>query len=98
MIAFILVYDSGRLEETNSVGWVVIALLAATHIVFGFAMGRWWALSLPFLPILLAVPAGFPESRWSEPLPVFFGMAFYAPFEIALIALGLGTRKLVGWI
>jgi hypothetical protein len=93
MIAFIYLADSGRLEEA-AIGSVVIGLLAVTHIVFGFAIGRWWALSLPLLAILLAVPAGVPESKWREPLPLFFGMALYAPFEMALIALGVGASKL----
>jgi hypothetical protein len=97
MLVFIyLVYDSGRLEG-SAVGWAVAGVLAATHIVFGFTVGRWWALWLPLLAILLAVPAGFPESRWSEPLPVSYGMALYAPFEMALLVLGTGARKLVDW-
>jgi hypothetical protein len=92
MIVWIFVVDSGRLESQESVGWLAFGSLGLAHVVFGFAIGRWWALLLPLATVLLAVPAEFPESRWSEPPPVFFAMTFYAPFEMVLLALGLGNR------
>ena len=97
MIVWILVVDSGRLESSDALGWSALGVVGLTHIVFGFAIGRWWALLLPLATVLLAFPAGFPESRWSEPFPVWFAMAFYAPFEIALLALATGARKGLNW-
>lgn len=33
-----------------------VAVLTAAHLVFGFAIGRWWALMLPAGAIILALP------------------------------------------
>ena len=97
VIAFIYALDSGHLWGRPDLGWAVIGVIATAHLVFGFAIGRWWTLLLPLLAILLAVPAGSPYDPRGEAFPLFFGMAFYAPFEMALLALGTSARKLVDW-
>ena len=52
------------------------------------------ALLLPIAVVLLAIPAGFPESQFSEPLPVWLGQILYVVLEIPAIAVGIGLRAL----
>jgi hypothetical protein len=93
MIAWLYVLDGGRLEGRLSLAWIAIGIVGLAHLVFGFTIGRWWSIWLPAGAILLAVPAGFPETRYAEPLPLWFTQAFYAPVEAGLLALGVIARK-----
>jgi hypothetical protein len=97
MSTFVYLVDSGRLWGEPNLSWAVVGAVALAHVVFGLAIGRWWALLLPLLAIFLAIPAGVPYDPRGEAFPLFFGMAFYAPFEAALLSIGVGTRKLVDW-
>jgi hypothetical protein len=45
--------------------------------------------------LFVAIPAGHPESRFSEPGPVWFAQLVMLPAEVVLIAAGLGLRALV---
>ena len=89
------VLDKGLLEDRGVLGWSVIALVAVAHVAFGYVMREWAAMLLPIALVFLAIPAGYPESRYSEPGPVWFGQAFHALFEVVLIAVGLGLGALV---
>ena len=86
------VLDQGSLEGSDARLWAVLGVLAAAHVAFGFGIREWPALLLPIAVLLLAIPAGYPESQFSEPLPVWFGQLVMAPFETLLIAAGLGIR------
>ncbi|MGH3035195.1 MAG: hypothetical protein ACRDON_11685 [Gaiellaceae bacterium] len=87
--------DTGVLEDREVAAWTAIAVVTLAHAVFGFALARWVALLFPLALVLLAVPAGYPESNY-EPLPVWVPQAFWAPFEIAFLAVGVSVRKLAG--
>ncbi len=87
--------DNGLLEDTGLLGWSALALVALAHVAFGFVLGERVALLFPIALVLVALPAGYPESRYSEPGPVWFGQVFLALFEIPLIAAGLGLRAFV---
>jgi hypothetical protein len=87
------VLDRGLLEDRGALGWLVVALVAVGHVAFGYVMREWAALLLPIALVLLAIPAGYPESRYSEPAPLWYGQAFHALFEVVLIAFGLGLRS-----
>ena len=89
------VLDTGVLEDRRALGWSVIVFVAVAHVAFGYVVREWAATLLPIALVLLAIPAGYPESRYGEPGPVWFGQAFHALFEVVLIALGLGLRALV---
>ena len=89
------VLDHGLLEDRGALGWFAIALVAVGHVAFGYIMREWAVMLLPIALVLLAIPAGYPESRYSEPGPVWFGQAFHALFEVVLIAVGLALRALV---
>jgi hypothetical protein len=89
------VLDQGLLEDLGAAAWVVLGLVGLAHVVFGYVCKEWPALLFPVALVFLAVPAGYPESQFSEPPPLWFGQAFYAAFEIVLIAVGLAMRSLV---
>jgi hypothetical protein len=89
-----LVLMATVLDRTESdVVWLapVIILL---QVAVGFVVGRWPAVVLPALVVLISIPAGYPPSEGGEPFPLWFGLAFSALFAIALIALGVVGRKL----
>jgi hypothetical protein len=73
-----------------------VAALAFVHLVFGYAIGRWWALMLPAAAIILALPWGFPETRFEDNFPLFFIQVFYAIPEVVLLGTGVTIRKLAG--
>jgi hypothetical protein len=79
----------------SDVAWVVFVIVGgALHLTTGFVIGRWWAIALPILAILAAVPAGYPDDSRGEPLPIWFGVAwFIAPVGAVLIVLGVIARQ-----
>jgi hypothetical protein len=91
--------DQGRLEGGGDVGtWLFIGLVVAVHVGFGWAIREWAALLLPIALVFLAIPAGYPESQFSEPGPVWLGQVFYVVLEIPAIAAGLALRTFYdGW-
>jgi hypothetical protein len=90
--------DQGRLEGSDWRTWSLVVLVFALHVAFGWAIREWAALLLPIALVFLAIPAGYPESRFSEPLPVWLGQIFYIVIEIPAIACGLALRTLYdGW-
>lgn len=86
------VVDQGRLEGSDWRDWSLVAVVLAVHVAFGWAIYAWAALLLPIALVFLAIPAGFPESQFSEPLPVWLGQIFFVVLEVPAIAAGLGLR------
>ena len=93
------IVDQGRFESSDDWrNWSVIALVLAVHVAFGWAIREWAALVLPFLVVFLVMPAGYPVTQFSEPLPVWIGQAFLAVIEMPAIAGGVALRTLYdGW-
>lgn len=89
------VLDEGRLEGSDVGLWTVLGVVAAAHVAFGFGVREWPALLLPIAVLPLAILARYPESQFSEPGPVWLGQLVLIPFEILLIAAGLGLWALV---
>src|SRR5688572_22273286 len=75
-------------------GWAVLVLLVAVHLALGYAVGRAGALPLPLLAVVMALPLGYPSANKGEPLPIWLGLLFFVPAAIALVAIGIGTRRL----
>jgi len=84
--------NQGRLEGSDWRDWSLVALLLAVHVAFGWAIREWAALLLPIALVFLAIPAGFPESQFSEPLPVWLGQIFFVVLEVPAIAVGIVLR------
>jgi hypothetical protein len=72
---------------------LVTLALPAVQLAVGLLIGRWWALALPMLAVLLAVPAGYPDASTGEPLPIWFGMAFFSPLALLLVAAGVAVAR-----
>lgn len=73
---------------------VILAGLVVVHLATGWFATRWSALFLPALAIVIAVPAGTPV-RGEDPLPIWFGIATLIALPgAALIAAGVGARRL----
>ena len=78
----------------NSVATLaVFAALAVLNVGAGFAIGRWWALLLIPLAILIALPAGYPNDVRGEPWPIWTTFAIWAPAVAALVGLGIVLRR-----
>ncbi len=92
------VVDQGRLEGSDWRDGALVALVLAVHVAFGWAIREWAALLLPIALVFLAVPAGYPETQFSEPLPLWIGQAFFMVVEIPAIVVGVALRTLYdGW-
>jgi hypothetical protein len=78
-------------EPTGDV--VALSVLGLVHFLVGLTIGRWWALFLPFLLVFLAIPLGFPDPNRGEPFPVWFGVLFWTPAFLFVIAAGVAVRK-----
>ena len=74
--------------------WLLLALVAGIHVLVGVLAARWWALLLPGLAVVVSVPTGYPSANKGEPLPIWVGLAFFAPIAVALVAIGVGGRLL----
>jgi hypothetical protein len=85
------------LLEPSDVPFILaLAVLAAVHLVSGFAIGRWPALLLPLLLVLLAIPVPTDPEAY-EPIPLWFVLLFwFAPLGVGVLALGVGARRLLG--
>jgi hypothetical protein len=94
-LALVWVYwilDRQLFFGSDAAGLVALALVVIAHLALGWVVNRWWAVLLPFLPVLLAAPIGYPSANRGEPLPLWLGLFFWAPAEVALVAAGIGVQ------
>jgi hypothetical protein len=69
---------------------VVVAAAVLAQPVLGFAIGSYWALLLPYIPALMALPAGTPDgSEWSYSM----SLAIVAVFQAVLMVPGVVARQ-----
>jgi hypothetical protein len=73
---------------------LISVLAVGAQLGAGYAIGRWWALLLPYALVLLAVPAGFPPGGEREPLAIWLVQAWLATPEALLMVPGILARKL----
>jgi hypothetical protein len=71
----------------------LLVILCGVQIVAGLLVGRWWALALPVVAVVLAVPAGYPETSKGEPLPIWLGLALVSPVGVILVAAGVAAAR-----
>jgi len=77
-------------ESVGRIGLALVALAVFVHPLLGFAIGSYWALLLPFVPALMALPAGTPAGgEW----PVSASLAFLAVFQSVLLVPGVVARQ-----
>jgi hypothetical protein len=81
------VLEPDRLSDTR---FATAALVfAAIHVALGLLAARWWAVGLPLLAVLLAVPAGYPEVSQGEPLPIWVGLLLMLAIAIPAVVAGV---------
>ena len=81
--------DPDRFSDAHVSIAAVVAVVAAVHLAVGLLAARWWAVALPVLAVVLAVPAGYPDVSSGEPLPVWFGVLFMLPIAIPAVVAGV---------
>jgi hypothetical protein len=85
-VAFIVSLGAFGGEAAGRVGLGLVVLAAFLHPLLGFTIGSYWALLLPFVPALMALPAGTPDGgQW----PVSASLAFLAVFQSVLLVPGV---------
>jgi hypothetical protein len=92
MTSWIYWLNAGHSIEDS---WWTVAPLAIVQIAVGYVIGRWWALLLPLALPVIALPAGYPESQYSEPAPLWFGMIYAAAFAIPFTLVGVFARRVI---
>jgi hypothetical protein len=68
---------------------VFIPVVLGSQLVVGLAIGRWWALLLPCVVLVLLLPGGNGNSE----IPLWFGIVFIAVFTLPLVGLGVIVRR-----
>jgi hypothetical protein len=82
-------------EVDPSAAWLPVVVLA--QLAVGFLIGRWPAVVLPVIVVVISIPAGYPPFEEGEPLPLWFGLAYGAVFAVPLVTIGVLVRKLFDW-
>jgi hypothetical protein len=94
MAVYTYVVAESQLGYGSDVAGVLILLsLLLLHVAAGVAVARGWAILLPALAILIAMPAGYPNQARGEPLPIYMGLAFFSPAFFLLIAVGVAIAR-----
>jgi hypothetical protein len=101
-IAFIVVYLASATAAVvlfnANIGHsgLAIAIWAVASVLLGLGTGQLGFALLAFLAIPFAVPFGYPDHyEYSEPLPIWWGVAIYACFSAGLIFLGAVIKNIV---
>ena len=93
MTFFIYAIANPDVAYGNDAAYLLIAAaLGLLHLGAGWFATRWWVILLPILPVLIAIPAGYPE-KGREPFLIWMTLADLAPFGSLLIAVGFAARR-----
>jgi hypothetical protein len=89
------VFNNGLGQDTAALAVAVLVLVGLLHFGTGYAARSWWALFLPVLAVITAVPAGYPNGVAGEPFPIYFVVMVMGIFGTPLIGAGafLGSRR-----
>ena len=86
---------SVRLGHEDLANGSEIAFFAALQIGLGIVVGRWWALLVYGLAIVVSIPAGRPPWLYhDQPAPLWRTLLYAAVLALPLIALGVALRRL----
>jgi hypothetical protein len=89
-VAFIVSLAAFGDESPGRAGLGLLAVAALVHPLLGFAIGSYWALLLPFVPALMALPAGTPDGgEWS----LSASLTLVAVFQSVLLVPGVVARQ-----
>lgn len=89
------IYGVANTSESSSHLWL-LPVMALAQFLLGLTLGRWWAVLLPALVVLISVPAGYPPITpdHAEPFPIWLTLVWLAVVGVPLVALGVLSRKL----
>jgi hypothetical protein len=92
------IYGVANRWDPGTGGWL-LPVLIFIQLLGGLAVGRWWAVLLPVVVVLVSIPAGDPPITpdYVEPFPIWFGLGLFAPVAFLVIALGVAARKFQHW-
>lgn len=69
-------------------GWAQAVIVLGSYLLAGFLVGRWWALALALVPILIASPAGDDY----DGMQIWFIYMIDSVFLVPITAAGLAVR------
>jgi hypothetical protein len=90
----VFVYGIANPGVGELVAVLVFVSLGLLHLGAGFVSRSWLVLLLLPLAVLIAAPAGYPDSSLGEDLPIWFGVAFLEVFGLPVMAAGVAGAKL----
>jgi hypothetical protein len=92
------IYSVANRWDPGTGGWL-LPVIIFIQLLAGLAVGRWWAVALPVLVLLISIPAGNPPvtPEYVEPFPIWFGLGLVSPVAFLLIAVGVAARKFQHW-
>jgi hypothetical protein len=82
-----VVAHGGRRESVGT--GVEYSLIPLVYLLLGAAVASWWALLLPFVTILLALPAGRNPAIEGDLDWVFFDPVAMLPYALVTTAVGV---------
>lgn len=82
-------------QDRNAALFYVAAFV---HVGMGYVLRSRWTLLLAFVPLLLAVPAGYPSSDYGEPVPLWFSFLLLTPVAAACLMIGVLGGRFAGSI
>jgi hypothetical protein len=89
-VAFIVSLAAFGDESAGRAGLGLLVAATLVHPLLGFAIGSYWALLLPFVPALMALPAGTPDGgEWS----LSASLTLVAVFQSVLLVPGVVARQ-----
>ena len=92
------IYGVANRWDPGTGGWL-LPVVIVVQLLAGLVVGRWWAVFLPVLVLVVSIPAGDPPitPQYAEPFPIWFGLAIATPVAILLVALGVAARRIHIW-
>jgi hypothetical protein len=85
--------DADFAREYGADEWAVLSSVALLHFALGAAVGRWWILLAPVLPVLIAIPAGGYPGGWPEGSVAESILFQELVYGISLVLLGVIARR-----
>jgi hypothetical protein len=81
------------LPSSDGVFAAALVALGVVHLVSGLAIGRWPAVFLPVLLVVLTIPVPTDPDAY-EPIPMWLAiLLWFAPLGAVVLALGVGARR-----
>jgi hypothetical protein len=92
----LVVYGGMNRGDASGGGAWILPLLVFVQLAAGFLVGRWWALFLPLVVVVISVPAGYaPDPHGEAFFPIWLVLAILCVVAVPLVAFGYWGRLVV---